>query len=62
MKYERFIDEAIEMIEYFDAAVELMDDEIREEVHDELAPCTDLEFLAAYIEKHYEMYGEIFKI
>lgn len=28
-----------------------LDDEIREEVHNELAPCTPEEFLAAYLEK-----------
>ena len=28
-----------------------MDDDIREELHFQLAPCTDLEFLTAYCEK-----------
>ena len=30
--------------------VNLMDDEIREQVHHELAPCTDMEFLRRYVE------------
>ena len=30
--------------------VESMDDEIRERVHHELAPCTELEFLERYLE------------
>lgn len=46
----------------YNVAVELMDDEIREELHRELAPCTDLEFLEAYMEKHLEKYGEEFTI
>lgn len=34
----------------FDAIVGMMDDEIREAVHTELAPCTEAEFLARYLE------------
>jgi hypothetical protein len=37
----------------FDAAVALMDDDIREELHAELSPCT---------EQHYADYGEEFTI
>lgn len=47
---------------YYEAAVNLMDDEIREELHNEMAPCTDLEFLEAYMERHEEKYGEEFEI
>lgn len=39
-----------------------MDDAIREQVHDELAPCTDAEFLARYKELHAEYFGEEFEI
>lgn len=42
----------------FDAAVILMDDDIREELHDELAPCTDQEFFDAYAKAHAEKFGE----
>jgi hypothetical protein len=35
---------------YWDAIVNLMDDEKREAVHAELAPCTEIEFLERYIE------------
>ena len=42
----------------FDAAVALMDDEIREQIHDELAPCTEQEFFAAYEKAHAAKYGE----
>lgn len=46
----------------FEAAVELMDDEIREELHANLAPCTEEEFLTAYMEEHEKKYGEEFVI
>ena len=46
----------------FDACVILMDDEIREELHMELAPCTEQEFLDAYVERHAEKFGEDFDI
>lgn len=42
----------------FDAAVELMDDEVRERVHDQLAPCSDQEFFTAYEAAHAEAFGE----
>ena len=34
----------------WEAIVNLMNDEIREQVHMELAPCTDEEFLKRYLE------------
>lgn len=34
----------------WDAVVNLMDDEKRETVHDELSPCSEEEFLARYLE------------
>ena len=34
----------------WDAIVNLMDDEVRERVHAELAPCTEEEFLTRYLE------------
>lgn len=40
-----------EIIEYnlWDAVVMMMDDEIREEVHNSLAPCTEHQFLSEYL-------------
>ena len=35
-----------------------MDDEIREELHRELALCTEQEFFSAYEKAHAEKYGE----
>lgn len=44
----------------YDSAVALMDDEIREAVHADLAPCSDAEFLTEYMKRHAEKYGEEF--
>ena len=50
-----------EMVD-FDAAVNLMDDEIREAVHADLAPCADQEFIDEYVKRHEAKYGETFEI
>ena len=34
-----------------DAIVNCMDDDIREATHNAVAPCTEVEFLAAYLER-----------
>ena len=49
------------MVDY-EACVSMMDDDIREQLHRELAPCTNQEFLDAYVDKHFEKYGEDFSI
>lgn len=47
----------------FDACVVLMDDEICEELNSEMAPCTEQEFLDAYVQRHAEKFGgEMFRI
>ena len=46
----------------FDATVNMMDDEIREKLHNELAPCTDQEFMDAYAEAHEAKFNERFEI
>ena len=46
----------------FEAAVNLMDDEIREALHQSMAPCTEQAFFDAYCEAHEEKYGEDFAI
>lgn len=35
----------------WDVIVNMMDDEIREDVHADLAPCTELEFLSEYLRR-----------
>ena len=42
----------------FEVAVMYMDDEIREEIHNELAPCTDQEFFDEYAKRHEEKFDE----
>lgn len=41
-------------------AAEYMDSDIREELHSELAPCSNQEFIEAYNERHVAKYGEDF--
>lgn len=41
----------------FEAATELMDDELREWLHEELAPCTEQEFFDAYAKAHAIAFG-----
>lgn len=43
---------------YWDSAVNLMDDDLREELNGELAPCTEQEFFTAYEKAHAERFGE----
>ena len=43
------VEEVLQAIEW-DVVVNYMDDNIRERVHDELAPCTEEEFLNRYLE------------
>lgn len=41
----------------YEASVQMMDDDLREELHRKLAPCTDQEFFDAYADSHLETYG-----
>ena len=42
----------------FDTAVNLMDGDLREQLHAELAPCSEQEFFSAYAEAHMARFGE----
>lgn len=44
----------------FGAAVELMDDGLREEIHMRMAPCSDQRFMDAYAAEHERRFGEGF--
>lgn len=44
----------------YDAAVNLMDDDLREEIHAEIAPCSNQKFFDTYVERHREKFGESF--
>ena len=41
----------------YDAAGYLMDDDLREELHSLLSPCTDQEFFNAYSKAHEQKFG-----
>lgn len=45
-----------------DAIAVYMDDEIREQVHSEMAPCGEQEFIDRYCKLHKEKFGEDFEI
>jgi len=45
---------------HWDSLVGLMDDELREVAHSQLAPCSNDEFLSRYCELHFEYFGEEF--
>ena len=42
----------------YNAAAKMMDDDLREELCLQLAPCTEQEFFAAYEAAHAEKFGE----
>lgn len=42
----------------FDAAVDFMDSEVREKLHDDLAPCSEQQFFSAYEKAHKEKFGD----
>ena len=46
----------------YNTAVMLMDDDIRESVHADLSPCSEVDFLAEYMRRHVNEYGENFKV
>lgn len=46
----------------FAAAVELMDDGVRERLHSELAPCSDQEFFSAYELAHADEFSEVWEL
>lgn len=50
-------------VEYnMDVVSSYMDDEIREDLHAELSPCSAQEFLDRYVEEHANKFAEDFRI
>lgn len=47
---------------YFNEAASFMDDDLREELHQKLAPCADQVFMDAYAKAHLEKFGEAFQV
>lgn len=58
-EYKERVEEMLEKHDW-DTIVSYMDDEIREELHSELAPCNEKIFLLAYMARHTEKYGDDF--
>lgn len=54
-----FVVNAFGQLINYDVAVNFMDDDLREKLHFELAPCTDQEFFDAYEKAHQEKFGEV---
>lgn len=46
----------------FGCAVSVMDDDIREAVHNDLAPCTEQEFMDEYCKRHENRFGTLFVV
>lgn len=46
----------------FDAAVQFMDDDVREDLHHRFAPCTDQGFFTAYEKAHWQKFGTKWEI
>lgn len=46
----------------WNAAVNLMDDDLREELSADLAPCTEQEFFEAYAKAHDNKFGEAWEL
>lgn len=46
----------------FDVCVNMMDDEIRESIHADMAPCGEQEFIDRYCQLHFDKYGEKFQV
>ena len=56
-KMEKVINSYGKEVDY-ELAVSFMDDEIREQLHSELAPCSNQDFFNAYAKRHEEAFGE----
>lgn len=46
----------------FDAALNYMDDGLRERLHDEIAPCDEQEFFNSYESAHEKEFGEVWEL
>ena len=47
---------------HYDVAVNMMDDDLRNELAIKLAPCTDQEFFEAYAKAHQEKFDEVWEL
>jgi hypothetical protein len=56
------INKRTNQVEEFNIYVNYMDDELRERVAWELAPCSDKDFMDRYVYLHYETFAEEFQV
>lgn len=46
----------------YDLAVSFMDDDLREQIHGEFAPCTDQQFFDEYAKRHEQKFNEVWEL
>lgn len=46
----------------YDLSVSMMDDDLREQIHGEFAPCTDQEFFNEYAKQHEQKFNEVWEL
>ena len=46
----------------YDLAVSFMDDDLREQIHGALAPCTDQQFFDEYVKRHEQKFNEVWEL
>lgn len=46
----------------YDVAVNLMDDDLREQIHADMAPCGEQEFFDEYAKRHEAKFGETWEL
>lgn len=56
------INKRTNQVKEFNTYVNYMDDDIRERVAWELAPCSDKDFMDRYVYLHYETFAEEFQV
>ena len=61
--WEKPLDEVLDQLNpvNYNAAVALMDDDLREEIHADLSPCSEAAFLVEYAKRHEQKYGQPFE-
>lgn len=57
-----WFDEAEAMLKDSEVPASLMDDDIREHLHEMMAPCKDVTFVAAYLAHHWFKFKEDFVV
>lgn len=59
---EEVSEDVAEFLVNWDVTVNMMDEDLREEVHADLAPCSKESFMKEYLRRHYRKFGEDFSL